>query len=49
MGVPSAAYSIRSLYRRPNPPRKYDPPATTNANSVEMMAPCLTAGPLLIA
>ena len=30
-------------------PRKYDPPATTNAKMVEMMAPCFTAGPLLIA
>ena len=35
--------------RRPKPPRKYDPPAMTSANTVEMMAPCFTAGPLLIA
>ena len=45
MNVAAAPVSAR----RPKPPRKYEPPAMMNANTVEMMAPCLMAGPLLMA
>ena len=48
-GIPFGPTLRTSVNKRPNPPRKYEPPATTTAKTVEMIVPFLIESSFLIA